>query len=350
MSTIILTGGGTAGHCLPNIALLPTLKKNFDKIYYVGSKTGIEKNIALKNNLKYYEISTAKLKRKLTFSNLKIPIELIKGINQAKRIIKETSPDVIFSKGGYVSIPMVIAGFMCKIPVITHESDLTIGLANKIASNFSKKVLTSFPETADKIKKGLYVGPPIRQDIFKGNKEYAYQFFGFNRDKPVLLVTGGSQGAKSINSAIINILPSLLKTFNVIHLCGRGNLSQIKEKGYFQAEFLNEIEMAFAITDVCLTRAGSNTLFELLALKIPCLVIPLPKDESRGDQILNAKYFEKKGVINLLYQENITDNRLYEEIVKTHNEKELLISNLDRLSIKSSNEKICEILLKYSKQ
>ena len=147
MSTIILTGGGTAGHCLPNIALLPTLKKNFDKIYYVGSKTGIEKNIALKNNLKYYEVSTAKLKRKITFSNLKIPIELIRGINQAKRIIKETSPDIIFSKGGYVSIPMVIAGFMCKIPVITHESDLTVGLANKIASNFSHDEMLCFHGT-----------------------------------------------------------------------------------------------------------------------------------------------------------------------------------------------------------
>lgn len=349
MSTIILTGGGTAGHCLPNIALLPNLKNHFDKIYYVGSKTGIEKNIALKNNLKYYEISTAKLKRKITFSNLKIPIELVKGINQAKKIIKETSPNVIFSKGGYVSIPMVIAGFMCKIPVITHESDLTVGLANKIASNFSKKVLTSFPETASKVKKGLYVGPPIRQEIFNVNKDSSYQFFGFNKDKPVLLVTGGSQGAKTINLAITNILPKLLKMFNVIHLCGKGNVSPIKEKGYYQAEFLNEIEKAFAITNVCVTRAGSNTLFELLSLKIPCLVIPLPKNESRGDQILNARYFNEKKVVNLLYQEDITDNRVYEEILKTHREKELLMSNLNGLKIKSSNEKICEVLLNFSK-
>ena len=350
MPKIILTGGGTAGHCIPNIALLPILKTHFDKIYYIGSKTGIEKNIALNNNLTYYGITTTKLKRKFTLSNLSIPFNLIKGINEAKKLIKEIKPDVIFSKGGYVSIPIVIAGNYLKIPVISHESDLTIGLANKLSSKFSKLVLPSFPETARQIKNGYYVGPPLRNELFKVNKELAYQTFGFKNNKPILLITGGSQGAKAINNAIIDIIPQLLKSFNIIHLCGKGNLNNIKLEGYYQTEFTNKIENAFAVSAVCVTRGGSNSLFEILAMKIPSLVIPLPKQQSRGDQILNAQYFSNKEVVKLLYQENLTKETLLDSIICTYKNKDILIENMNKLSIKNSNEEICKILIKYSKQ
>ncbi len=350
MPTIILTGGGTAGHCLPNVSLLPNLKKNFDKIYYVGSRNGIEKNISTSNNLDYYEIDTAKLKRKLTLSNLKIPVTVLKGIVQAKRIIKKTSPDVIFSKGGYVSIPMVIAGYLCKVPVISHESDLSVGLANKIASKFSKKVLTSFPETAEKIRNGVYVGPPIRNEIFNVNKTSAYARFGFFDTKPIILITGGSQGSKKINTVIDEVLPILLEKYNVIHLRGKGNLSNTKYPGYFQSEYINDIENAFAITTICITRGGSNTLFELLSLKIPCVVVPLPKEESRGDQILNAQYFSKKNAVTLLYQEKLQNDTLLESIDYVYQNKEKIQSNIKKLSIKSSNDKICKILTDYVKQ
>ncbi len=350
MPTIILTGGGTAGHCLPNISLLPNLKKHFDKIYYVGSHNGIEKQIATNNKLVYYGIDTSKLKRSFTLSNFKIPITLLRGIIQAKKIINKTSPDVIFSKGGYVSLPVVIAGYLCKIPVISHESDLTVGLANKIAGKFSKKVLTSFPDTAQKIKKGQYVGPPIRQEIFSVDKASAYTRFGFSNKKPVILITGGSQGSMAINSIVDEILPNLLKNYNVIHLRGKGNLSKVNFLGYFQAEYINDIEKAFAITTVCITRAGSNTLFELLSLKIPCIVIPLPKLESRGDQILNARYFSSKNAINLLYQENLNSTTLLNNVNSIYEKREILIKNIESLSIESSNNKICEILTYYSKR
>ena len=224
MATIILTGGGTAGHVTPHLAILPYVKNDFDKIYYIGSKNGIERDIIEKENIPYYPVSCAKLNRSLDAKNFIMPFKVVSGIIQAGKILDKLKPDVIFSKGGYVSVPTVLAAKKRGIPVIAHESDYSIGLANRITSRYCKKVLTSFPETAKQIKNGEFVGPPIRKCLFNVVKKQAYADFGFSGQKPVLLITGGSQGAKTINSVVREALNDLLPKFDVIHICGKNNL------------------------------------------------------------------------------------------------------------------------------
>ncbi|MDY6367195.1 MAG: UDP-N-acetylglucosamine--N-acetylmuramyl-(pentapeptide) pyrophosphoryl-undecaprenol N-acetylglucosamine transferase [Clostridia bacterium] len=347
MPTIILTGGGSAGHCTPHLAILPYLKKYFDKIYYVGSKNGIEKTIISNAKLPYFEIDCAKLNRSFTLKNLTIPFKVLKGIKEAEKIIDEISPDVIFSKGGYVSIPIVIAAKKRKIPVISHESDITAGLANKIISRYSKKVLTSFDVTAKEFKNGKYIGSPIRNLSPDINKSSIIVKYGLSGKKPVLLITGGSLGATAINTAVDSAVDSLLKTFDIIHIRGRGNLnSKLKMKGYYQTEFVNDINNVFSVTDVCISRAGSNTVFELLSLKIPCLLIPLPKGTSRGDQVLNAEYFFKKGLCSVLPQNLLTGQSLLTNVLCLYNGRKSLQKNLELFPIQNmspyiANELIC---------
>jgi UDP-N-acetylglucosamine--N-acetylmuramyl-(pentapeptide) pyrophosphoryl-undecaprenol N-acetylglucosamine transferase len=223
MRTIVLTGGGTIGHSAPHFAIIPYL--NFDKIYYIGSKTGIEKNFVLSKGLDYFDIEPCKLKRSLSFSNLKIPFTFKKSVNDARDILKKLNPSVVFSKGGYVGLPVTVASKKLDIPVIIHESDLTLGLANKIASKFATKTLTSFEKTAYSVKNGEYVGSPIREELFSKSKTEALNYYNISSDKPVLLVTGGSSGARAINKLVLSALPKLIKYFTVLHVVGKGNLS-----------------------------------------------------------------------------------------------------------------------------
>lgn len=309
MPTIVLTGGGTAGHCTPHLALLPYLKKDFDKIYYIGSYNGIEKNIIENAGIKYFGVSTVKLNRKFCASNLSIPFKLLKGIKESSKILKELKPDVIFSKGGFVALPVVIAGNKRNIPIVAHESDYTIGLANKISAKYCKKVLTSFMDTAKQIKNGEYVGSPIR-NLSSHIDVNAHEYFGFKGEKPVLLALGGSSGATFINDVLRASLGELLPNFDIIHITGKNNLKQMKIDGYYQCEYLNDVELAYSICSVAISRSGSNTVFELLARFIPSLLIPLPKGVSRGDQVLNAEYFEKRGLAYVLQQKDVTVNSL----------------------------------------
>ena len=232
MSKIILTGGGTAGHCTPHLAILPYLKEEFNEIYYIGSYNGIEKTLCEKAGIKYYGVSTAKLKRSFSLDNFTMPLKVLKGVRECVKIIDEIKPDVIFSKGGFVAVPTVIAGKKRRVPVISHESDFSIGLANKITAKYCEKVLTSFPETAKTLKNGYYVGAPIRSELFVSNREDALKYFNLSGDKPILLVLGGSQGATFINNAVTDALLELLPTFDVIHSVGKGNLKNINKKGY----------------------------------------------------------------------------------------------------------------------
>ncbi|MBE7061378.1 MAG: undecaprenyldiphospho-muramoylpentapeptide beta-N-acetylglucosaminyltransferase [Clostridiales bacterium] len=347
MATLILTGGGTAGHCIPNIALLPYLKDKFDKIYYIGSENGIEKDLISKTNIPFYSVPCVKLSRTNAFENVKLPFKLYSGIKEAKKLIDELNPDVVFSKGGFVSVPTVIAASKKKIPVISHESDLSPGLANKFTAKYCKKVLTTFPETAKKFKNGEFVGSPIRKSLFNDKKVDIKQF-GFSDTKPILLVTGGSQGAKVINTALRSALPTILTKFNVIHICGKGNLdNKFNPKGYYQIEYTDKIENAFAVCSVCVSRAGANTLFELLSLKIPCILIPLPKGESRGDQVDNANYFEKLGLVNVLPQENLTPESLAFAINSTYTNRNNIRKNIEKRPIFDASEKIVNILTNY---
>ena len=346
MKNIVLTGGGTAGHCIPNVSLLPYLKKEFSNIYYIGSKDGIERKIIEKNKIEYFSVSCAKLKRSFSLSNLLIPFTVIKGIKEAGKILDKLKPSIIFSKGGYVSVPVVISAKKRKIPVISHESDLTIGLANKINSKNSKYLLTSFQETAKLVKNGLYVGPPLKNSLFTpSNKIETLKKIGLSNDKPILLITGGSQGAQSINEAVYSSIHRLSKIFNVIHLCGKNNINhKINVKNYKQIEFYDNIEEIFKISDVCITRAGSNTLFELLSLKIPSLVIPLENKASRGDQVLNAKYFKNKNMINVLHEKNLSPTRLINETIKTFENANFYRKNINANPIINSTEKIYKII------
>ena len=344
MATVILTGGGTAGHCVPNIALIPYLKKNFDSIVYIGSKNGIEKKLVKDQNIPYYEIETVKLIRSFTLKNLTIPFKLLKGIRESKKIIEKIKPDVIFSKGGYVALPVVMSAKNKKIPVISHESDFSLGLANKISARYSKSVLTSFPETAEKIKNGLFVGTPIRHELFSVDKNTALKKFGFSGAKPILLITGGSLGAKAINGAVRSALDELLKIFDVLHICGKGNVNgSIKKDGYVQTEFA-DMKYAYAAADVCVSRAGSNTVFELLSLEIPSLLIPLPKTASRGDQILNAEYFKKKGAFDVLYQEQLSTNKLSDRINKLYLNRSAYKEKLKKLSFRDASRDISRLI------
>ena len=346
MATIVLTGGGTAGHCIPNVALLPYLKNKFDKIYYIGSKNGIEEQIISKEKIPYFAVPCAKLNRNLIIKNLSIPFKVIMGIKKAGKILDKVKPDVIFSKGGFVAIPTVIAAKKRKIPVIAHESDYTIGLANKLTAKFCDKILTTFPETAKEIKNAKYVGPPLKH--LNTNKSDALKYFELSGKKPIILVTGGSLGAQAINNALREALPKLLLDFDVLHICGKGNLTNTKfSQGYQQREFISDMSKAFAVSDVCVSRAGSNTLFELLSLKKPCVLIPLPKGTSRGDQVFNAEYFQKKGLVNVLYQNTLTPESLITSITSTYSNRKNFEKSFNAYPIENSCMEISKILSSY---
>lgn len=349
MATIILTGGGTAGHIMPHLALLPYLKKDFDNIYYIGSETGMEKEIIKKTGVKYFSVPCAKLVRSFTFKNLKIPFTLFKGINKAGKILDELKPDVIFSKGGYVSLPVLIAAKKRHIPAITHESDYTVGLANKISAKYCEKILTAFPETATTLKNAVHVGLPLRRSIYSVTKYESLKQFDLSGKKPVILVTGGSLGASAINSALRNALDIILPSFDVLHVCGKGNLSGINKTGYKEIEFTDKMDMALCAADVCVSRAGANTVFEMASLSKPMLLIPLPKGVSRGDQILNAEYFKKAGLAKVLYQENLTPNSLTVAIKELYENHAGLSDNFKAHPVKDASEKIAKILAQYKK-
>lgn len=348
MKTIILTGGGTAGHVMPNIALLPELKKHFNNIIYMGTN-GIEKQIAESYNLPFCEISAAKLIRKSIFKNITLPFKLICSISQSKKILKKIKPDIVFSKGGFVALPVVIACKKLGIPVISHESDLSMGLANKIILKYATLVLTSFEITAKNKKKCLHVGSPIRQEIFNGDKQKAFEICGFkNTTKKTILFFGGSLGANAINQILVSCVKDLTKDYNIIHITGKNNKTNITESGYYEIEFTNDIQDFFALSDIVVSRAGANSLFELLALKKPMILIPLPKGNSRGDQVENAKYFAVKGYATVILQENLNKTMLIKTI-KDLNTKRLIL-NMQNTPYDNANKKIITQILRHIKK
>lgn len=319
MKRIILTGGGTAGHVTPNIALLPRLRELGYDIQYIGSYSGIEKELIVPFGIPYHGISSGKLRRYLSVQNFTDPFRVIKGFGEARKLIKDLKPDVIFSKGGFVSVPVVLAGKQCKVPVIIHESDMTPGLANKIAIPSAVKVCCNFPETLESLPQGKAVltGSPIRQELLSGNKIAAMDMCGFTADKPVILVIGGSLGSVVVNTAVREALPELLVTFQIIHLCGKGKVDESLNgtKGYCQFEYIkNELRDIFALADTVISRAGANAICELLALRKPNLLIPLSAKASRGDQILNARSFEKQGFSMVLEEEELNRDSLLDAV------------------------------------
>lgn len=347
---IIMTGGGTAGHVTPNLALIPKLREKGFEVKYVGSIDGIEKEIINKNNIPYFEISSGKLRRYFDVKNFTDPFKVIKGIAQASRILSKEKPDVIFSKGGFVAVPVVIAASIKKIPVIAHESDMTPGLANKLSAPFCDKLCVTFRESLKFIKgdKGVLTGSPIRDEILHGDKIKGKKICGFNNDKEILFVMGGSLGSQLINGEIRKNLKKLLKDFNVIHICGKGNLDSklLNEEGYKQFEYVTEeLPDLMSAADYIISRAGANSIFEFLALKKPTLLIPLSKKASRGDQILNSKSFFKEGYSLMLEEEEIKDDVLFNKILELKKRKYELIKNMESSKTKNGVEMITNILL-----
>ena len=349
MKRIILTGGGTAGHVTPNIALIPRLLELGYDIQYIGSYQGIEKELIEPFGIPYHGISSGKLRRYFSVQNFTDPFRVLKGFGEAKRLIKELQPDVIFSKGGFVSVPVVLAGKHNKVPTIIHESDMTPGLANKIAIPSATKVCCNFPETVKNLPadKAVLTGTPIRQELLSGNKEAARKFCGLTDDKPVLMVIGGSLGAASVNENVRKILPELLKEFQVIHLCGKGKMDEsLKDTaGYVQYEYIKqELADLFALADIVISRAGANAICELNALKKPNLLIPLSANASRGDQILNARSFERQGFSMVLEEEEITESTLLNSIRELYQNRQSYIDAMSESSHMNSIEKITGLI------
>ena len=348
--TIVLTGGGSAGHVTPNIALLPLLQGQGYKIHYIGSINGIEKEIIEKTGLHYHAIHSGKLRRYFSMKNFSDPFRILAGYFEALRILKKIKPDTVFSKGGFVSVPVVFAAKRLHIPVVLHESDFTPGLANRLCIPRAQKICVSFEDTLAHLPpgKGVYTGTPIRQQLYAGEKQRGIHLLGFSGQKPVLLIMGGSLGAQAINQAADACLDKLLNYFDIAHIRGAGALNEglNSAKGYSQYEFISEnLEHVFAAADIMLSRAGANAVFEILALKIPALLIPLPRSASRGDQILNARYFEKKGYSKVLFQEDMTPDTLYTAIMALFASKQGCLQAMQKAAANNSAQLIVQEIL-----
>ena len=319
MKRIVLTGGGTAGHVTPHLALLPHLKAQGYEIHYIGTKNGIEHSmIGAIDGITYHCVQSGKLRRYFDWKNFTDPFRVIWGAFQSAYLIGKIKPDVCFSKGGFVSVPVVIGSWLHRVPTLCHESDLTPGLANKICMKFAQRAATTFPECAKALgNKATFTGTPLRPELFKGSREEGLKMAHFTADKPVLLMMGGSLGAQSVNAALRKALPKLLETMQVFHICGKGNLDESLNSlpGYYQVEFMSEtLPHALACADYILSRAGANALCEFQALGKPMLLVPYPMGASRGDQVLNAQSFEKRGLAKVLPQDQMTEETLANEI------------------------------------
>lgn len=329
MKRIVLTGGGTAGHVTPNLALLPSLKEAGYEVFYIGTYDGIEKRLLADFDVEYHGISSGKFRRYFDLKNFSDPFRVIKGYSEAKKLLKQIKPDVVFSKGGFVSVPVVRAASSLKIPCVIHESDMTPGLANKLCIPVATKVCCNFPETVSNVptSKAVLTGSPIRVELSQGNRQAGFELCGFDESKPVIMVIGGSQGAQSVNVAVRESLDNLLKDYQVVHICGKDKMDNLRLSvpGYKQFEYLKaELKDIFAIADVVISRAGANAICELLALNKPNILIPLSVG-SRGDQILNASSFEAQGFSKVIREEALDPISLVEGVNEVYNNREKYI-------------------------
>lgn len=328
---ILLTGGGTMGHLSPNLALIPILTQRYDEVHYIGSKNGIEKGkleelTKIYNNLFFHAIPTTKLNRTNPLKNIFMPFILISAKNKAQKILQSIQPCVIFSKGGYVSVPVCLNAKKLNIPLVIHESDLSMGLANKIASKYATTVCTTFKETSNHFNNGVWTGSPVSPKLLSADKRNAIKKFNLSPALKTITITGGSLGSVTINKAIENILPRLVKKYNIIHITGKNKQINFSHPHYHQLEFADNIGDIFKASDLVISRAGSNTIFELALLEIPMLLIPLSKKSSRGDQIENAEYFKKLEIAEIVYEEKLSS--LEATLEKTMDRLNILKSNL----------------------
>jgi len=350
MKKILLTGGGTAGHVTPNLALVPYLKDAGFEIEYIGSYDGIEKTLVEEAGITYFGISSGKLRRYLDIKNLTDPARILKGLHEARKHMKHNRPDVVFSKGGFVSVPVIFAASELHIPIVIHESDLSPGLANKLSIPRASRVCYSFPETEKYLSnvKAIHTGLPIRDELACGSAEEGCRICGFSNVKPILLIIGGSLGSAAVNDAVRSCLPVLLNTFNIIHICGKGKKDDSLDNisGYRQLEYANEeLPHLFAAADVVISRAGANVINELAAIKKPALLIPLGTNASRGDQLLNADSFLKRGFSDVLKEEDMTEKTLVSKIMSVYENRDSYIRSMTAAAAENPCKKITEVIL-----
>jgi len=346
---IFLTGGGTAGHVTPNLALIPRLLEAGFQIEYVGSFKGIERRLIEQMEIPYHTISAGKLRRYFDWQNFVDVLRVMLGFIQSLVLVLWSRPDVLFSKGGFVSTPVVWAAWLFRVPVIIHESDMTPGLANKLSLPFAQKVCYSFPETVAYLpaKKSVYTGIPVRETLLQGDGDRAREWLKFDDDKPLLLVVGGSLGSEVINKVVRDSLEELLESFNVVHICGAGHTRNtlVSYGGYRQYEYLNEqLRHLFVVTDIVISRAGATMLFELRALHKPNLLIPLSRKASRGDQILNAESFEKQGYSVVLQEEALNRQSLLKTIHSLYEQREEYVDRMIQTAEGQSLQQVIRVI------
>ena len=355
MRRIVLTGGGTAGHVTPNIALIEALKEEGGwDIHYIGTREGMERELIERiPGVQYHSVPSGKLRRYFDVKNFTDPFRVLAGSVKAAGLIGRLKPDVVFSKGGFVSVPVVYGAWLHRVPVIVHESDMTPGLANRLSTPLCRAVCTTFPEAAASAgAKGVCTGTPLRRELFAGQRGKGLQLCGFTGEKSVLMITGGSSGAQAINEALRAALPRLTPVFDVVHLCGRGNLDERLEgaPGYRQMEYARE-EMAhlYAAADVLISRAGSNTLCEIIALGKPALLIPYPKGASRGDQILHAESMHARGLCQVLMQENMTPDTLVNAVIEVYKQRRAIEGAIAACPQRDGTAAVLEQIHKYAR-
>ena len=352
---IVLTGGGTAGHVTPNIALLPRLRALGFEIEYIGSYNGIEKSLIEAEGVPYHGIDSGKLRRYFDLKNFSDPFRVIHGMGEAFALLRRLRPDVVFSKGGFVAVPVVLSAHLLHIPVIIHESDMTPGLANKLCFGSASKICCNFPETVRLLPadKAVLTGSPIRAELLSGNAETGRAFTGLLSGRPILMIIGGSLGAVAVNEAVRSCLDRLLEQFDIVHLCGKGRIDEsLKDKaGYVQYEYISEeLKDLFAMADVVISRAGANSICELLALRKPHVLIPLSAKASRGDQILNADSFKKQGFSAEIYEEDLTDDVLYRTVMDTYLNRGTYISAMSSSDQSNAVNVIIGLIQELTKQ
>lgn len=354
MKRIVLTGGGTAGHVTPNLALLPSLINEGYDVQYIGSYEGMEKSLVMDMDIPYHGISSGKLRRYFDLKNFTDPFRVLKGFSEANKLMKTLKPDVVFSKGGFVSVPVVIAAKKNHIPAIIHESDMTPGLANKLCFSSAVKICCNFPETLDNLpkNKAVLTGSPIRAELKEGSREAAKALCKFEDDKPVILSVGGSLGAAGVNKALREALPELLKDFNIVHLCGKGKLDEslVGTKGYFQMEYAkDEMKDLFAYCDIIISRAGANAICEFLSLRKPNLLIPLPASASRGDQILNAKSFVNQGFSMMLDEDTMSKEDFVKAVYDLFENRDKYVVAMESSNQSDAVRSVMELIKEYTK-
>lgn len=349
MKRIVFTGGGTAGHVTPNLALIPHFLAQGWDVHYVGTAEGIERTLVEPmQSVTYHAIHSGKLRRYFSVKNFTDPFRVLQGAGEAATLLRRLRPHVVFSKGGFVSVPVVYGAWVHKIPCVLHESDITPGLANRISIPLARKVCTTFPEAAQALgDKAIHTGTPLRAMLFSGDPQRGLAFLGLTGEKPILLMMGGSTGAASVNAALRGALDALLPRFDIAHICGRGNLDPALEgrAGYRQIEYVNEeLPDVYAATSFMLSRAGANALSEILALAKPVLLVPYPLGASRGDQVLNAASFENRGLAMVLPQEKLTPETLVDALLALWDQREAFRDAMFEESFLNGTQQVIEII------